>query len=379
MASLRNNLRPFLAARSALLAGFLVLAAHRLPRLWTGPKLLPRLPLRRGRQPSSHPGKVQPGHSRAKRPHLHQLPRRRRIQLRSRPGHEPQGWMEGQDRSQADSAVVRLLPLQPGSDAHSTTPACAPISLTSTTPAFTASASPAGDTKVAVCIDCHSVHDIRPPSDPRSTVNPVNVAKTCSRCHSDAAYMKSVRDSHRSVCQVQHQRPPRRTGDARRPERAHLHHLPRQPWRRSARRRQGSERLRQLPRLPGPDVRRRARTARPLRIRVFPAASSATAITASIMPSDAMLGTGPGGVCMRCHAPGDHCDRARASILTDLTTLDQAINGRRPGSPSRRVLRHGSQRGSPQPGPGARRAHQGPRHHPHLPARPGRIRTFRPA
>ena len=48
----------------------------------------------------------------------------------------------------------------------------------------------AGDTKVAVCIDCHSVHDIRPPSDPRSTVNPVNVAKTCSRCHSDAAYMK---------------------------------------------------------------------------------------------------------------------------------------------------------------------------------------------
>src|ERR1039458_3510351 len=48
----------------------------------------------------------------------------------------------------------------------------------------------AGDTKVAVCTDCHSVHDLRAPSDPRSTVNPVNVAKTCSRCHSDAAYMK---------------------------------------------------------------------------------------------------------------------------------------------------------------------------------------------
>jgi predicted CXXCH cytochrome family protein len=48
----------------------------------------------------------------------------------------------------------------------------------------------AGDTKVAVCVDCHSVHDIRPPSDPRSTVNPVNIATTCSRCHSDAAYMK---------------------------------------------------------------------------------------------------------------------------------------------------------------------------------------------
>src|SRR5512146_570818 len=46
-----------------------------------------------------------------------------------------------------------------------------------------------GDAKVAVCTDCHSVHDIRPPSDPRSTVNQVNVAKTCSRCHADANYM----------------------------------------------------------------------------------------------------------------------------------------------------------------------------------------------
>jgi hypothetical protein len=43
------------------------------------------------------------------------------------------------------------------------------------------------------------------------------------------------------------------------------------------------------------------------------------------MPSDAMLGTGPGGVCMRCHAPGDHCDRARAEILGNLTQLDGAI------------------------------------------------------
>jgi len=47
----------------------------------------------------------------------------------------------------------------------------------------------AGDTKVAVCVDCHSVHDLRAPSDPRSTVNPVNVASTCSRCHADAERM----------------------------------------------------------------------------------------------------------------------------------------------------------------------------------------------
>ena len=48
----------------------------------------------------------------------------------------------------------------------------------------------AGDTKVAVCTDCHSVHEIRPASDIRSTVNPLNIATTCSHCHADASYMK---------------------------------------------------------------------------------------------------------------------------------------------------------------------------------------------
>lgn len=51
----------------------------------------------------------------------------------------------------------------------------------------------AGDGKVAVCTDCHTVHEIRPASDIRSSVNPLNVAATCSRCHADAAYMKAYR------------------------------------------------------------------------------------------------------------------------------------------------------------------------------------------
>src|SRR4051812_48175170 len=47
-----------------------------------------------------------------------------------------------------------------------------------------------GDTHVAVCIDCHGVHGIRPSSDTRSTVHPTNVAQTCARCHNDGKYMK---------------------------------------------------------------------------------------------------------------------------------------------------------------------------------------------
>lgn len=50
-----------------------------------------------------------------------------------------------------------------------------------------------GDTNVAVCTDCHSVHDIKGPSDARSTVNPVNVAATCAHCHADTQHMKSYK------------------------------------------------------------------------------------------------------------------------------------------------------------------------------------------
>src|SRR5512143_1354398 len=48
-----------------------------------------------------------------------------------------------------------------------------------------------GDTKVAVCIDCHGVHGMRPAGDTRSKVHPTHVAETCSRCHADAGYMKA--------------------------------------------------------------------------------------------------------------------------------------------------------------------------------------------
>ena len=113
----------------------------------------------------------------------------------------------------------------------------------------------AGDTKVAVCIDCHSVHDIRPPSDPRSTVNPVNVATTCSRCHADANYMKQYgipTDQFAKYNTSVHHDALAVRGDLSAPTctTCHGNH-----GAAAARGRQGAERLRQLPRLPGPDVR----------------------------------------------------------------------------------------------------------------------------
>jgi hypothetical protein len=49
----------------------------------------------------------------------------------------------------------------------------------------------AGDTKAAVCVDCHGVHGIRAVGDPRSSVYPTNLADTCARCHASEELMKS--------------------------------------------------------------------------------------------------------------------------------------------------------------------------------------------
>jgi len=48
-----------------------------------------------------------------------------------------------------------------------------------------------GDKKVAVCSNCHTSHSILSPSDPRSSVYPLNVPQTCRKCHSNSVYMNA--------------------------------------------------------------------------------------------------------------------------------------------------------------------------------------------
>jgi hypothetical protein len=40
-----------------------------------------------------------------------------------------------------------------------------------------------GDTNVAVCTDCHTVHDIQRVNNPKSTVHKLKQAETCAQCH----------------------------------------------------------------------------------------------------------------------------------------------------------------------------------------------------
>lgn len=182
----------------------------------------------------------------------------------------------------------------------------------------------AGDTKVAVCIDCHSVHDIRPPSDPRSTVNPVNVATTCSRCHSDAAYIKSYgipTDQFAKYNTSVHHDALAVRGDLSAPTctTCHGNHGAVPP---------GVDKVQNVCancHVFQAQMYQKSTHSKAFQEKGLPGCVVCHTNHGIHMPSDAMLDTGASGVCMRCHAAGDHCDRARGTILAGLTQLDQAI------------------------------------------------------
>ena len=46
------------------------------------------------------------------------------------------------------------------------------------------------DPDVATCVDCHPAHEIRPPSDPESSVHALRVAELCGSCHADESLME---------------------------------------------------------------------------------------------------------------------------------------------------------------------------------------------
>jgi hypothetical protein len=181
-----------------------------------------------------------------------------------------------------------------------------------------------GDAKVAVCTDCHSVHNIRPPSDPRSTVNPVNVATTCSRCHADPNYMQGYSiptDQFAKYNTSVHHDALAVRGDLSAPTCTTCH---------------GNHGA--TP--PGVDsVRNVCATCHVFQAQMFEKSSHKQAFAKASLPgcvvchsnhrithpTDANLGTGGGGLCIQCHASGDRCDQARASILAELTNLDESI------------------------------------------------------
>ncbi len=181
-----------------------------------------------------------------------------------------------------------------------------------------------GDTKVAVCTDCHNVHDIRPPSDPLSAVNPVNVAKTCSRCHSDVDFMKPYgipTDQFASYNASVHHDALVVRGDLSAPTctTCHGNHGAAPP---------GVDKVQNVCancHVFQAQLYEKSSHFNAFQDKGLPGCVVCHSNHAIHLPSDAMLGTGPAGVCMKCHVRGDQCDRDRAGILANLTRLDHAI------------------------------------------------------
>jgi hypothetical protein len=181
-----------------------------------------------------------------------------------------------------------------------------------------------GDTKVAVCIDCHGVHDLRPVRDARSKVYPVNIAQTCSHCHADPAYMKPYgipTDQFAKYNTSVHHGAMVARGDLSAPTctTCHGNHGAAPP---------GVDSVKNV--CANCHVFQAQMYDKSPHKMVFQSAGLPGCVVCHgnhgiTHPTDLKLGTGPGGVCMQCHSPGDNCDVARATMLAGLTQLDESI------------------------------------------------------
>jgi cytochrome c3-like protein len=178
-----------------------------------------------------------------------------------------------------------------------------------------------GDTNVAVCVDCHGVHNMRPPKDPQSPVYPTNVANTCARCHADPNHMRGYKiptDQFEKYKASAHFEALTVRGDLSAPNCATCH---------------GNHGA--AP--PGvTTVQNVCSTCHVFQAQLFEASPHKAAFAAAQMPgcitchsnhkivhtSDAMLGTGKGSVCLDCHSEGDQGFKTAAQMAQHLGKLN---------------------------------------------------------
>ena len=183
----------------------------------------------------------------------------------------------------------------------------------------------AGDTKVAVCTDCHSVHDIRTPSDPQSPTHPVKIANTCARCHADARHMSAYKiptsqfvDYNKSV----HHAALAMRGDLTAPtcSTCHGNHGAAPPGIAT--------------------VANVCATCHVFQAQLFESSPHKTAFAAAGLPdcvtchsnheidhpTDELLGTGKKAVCIQCHSEGDAGFASARRMKQQLAALAQSIS-----------------------------------------------------
>jgi cytochrome c553 len=181
-----------------------------------------------------------------------------------------------------------------------------------------------GDDRVAVCTDCHGVHDLRPASDTRSKVHPLNIAQTCARCHGDAAYMKGYSiptDQFAGYSASVHHEAFTVRGDLSAPTctTCHGNHGAAPPG--------------------VSTVQNVCSTCHVFQAQLFESSPQKAAFEAASLPgcvtchsnhriahpTDAMLGTGPQSVCTNCHTNGDAGYQAATQIAKQVERLDTSV------------------------------------------------------
>ena len=182
-----------------------------------------------------------------------------------------------------------------------------------------------GDDRVAVCTDCHGVHDLRPASDTRSKAHPFNVAQACARCHADADYMKAYSiptDQFSGYNGSVHHEALTVRGDLSAPTctTCHGNHGAAPPG--------------------VSTVQNVCATCHVFQAQLFEASPHKAAFASVSLPgcvtchsnhrithpSDVMLGRGPQSVCTNCHTDGDVGFQAATQISQQLNRLDSSVN-----------------------------------------------------
>jgi predicted CXXCH cytochrome family protein len=182
-----------------------------------------------------------------------------------------------------------------------------------------------GDGKVAVCTDCHGIHDLRSPSDPRSSVHATNIATTCAHCHADAEYMKPYgikTDQFANYQQSVHHDAMIVRGDLSAPTctTCHGNHGATPPG--------------------VANVTNVCSNCHVFQAQLFETSPHKAAFAAAGLPgcvtchsnhgikhpTDKMIGSGPQAVCAKCHTDGDEGAKQAVAMSDQLTTLASAID-----------------------------------------------------
>jgi predicted CXXCH cytochrome family protein len=181
-----------------------------------------------------------------------------------------------------------------------------------------------GDTRVAVCSDCHTAHNIHAPNDPQSSVYPLNVAKTCANCHANQDHMKGYKiptDQFALYSKSVHHDALAVRGDLSAPTCSTCH---------------GSHGA--AP--PGvTSVVRVCSTCHVVQQQLFDSGAHKDAFASMNLagcitchsnhgirrPNDAMIGTGKDAICVKCHSAGDPAYTTATAMHDALRNLDNAI------------------------------------------------------